>query len=120
MSDLQGSDVYRINDLIKTVKVRQLRAILKFASSSFPLIPSGPDTKGRHRAREERLQEGTLTLAGWSDATYGDLSQNGKCRLGYLIGITSSSLTGPCHVLHWTSKFTRKLVKCSLGGRFMH
>ena len=45
-----------------------------------------------------------------------DLSQNGKCRLGYLIGITSSPLTGPCHVLQWTSKFTRKLVKSSLGG----
>ena len=28
----------------------------------------------------------------------------------------SSSLTGPCHVLQWTSKFTRKLVKSSLGG----
>ena len=56
------------------------------------------------------------SLAGWSDAAYGDLSQNGKCRLGYLIGIMSSSLTGPCHVLQWTSKFTRKPVKSSLGG----
>ena len=28
----------------------------------------------------------------------------------------SSSLTGPCHVLQWASKFTRKLVKSSLGG----
>ena len=39
-----------------------------------------------------------------------------KVPLGYLIGIMSSSLTGPCHVLQWTSKFTRKLVKSSLGG----
>ena len=46
----------------------------------------------------------------------GDLSQNGKCRLGCLIGITSSSLSGPCHVAQWTSKFARKLVKSSLGG----
>ena len=53
---------------------------------------------------------------GWSDAAYGDLSQNGKCRLGYLIGIMSSSLTGPCHVLHWASKFTRKIAMRGMGG----
>ena len=62
------------------------------------------------------MHGGTLSLVGWSDAAYGDLSQNGRCRLGYLIGIMSSSLSGPCHVLQWTSKFTRKLVKSSLGG----
>ena len=28
----------------------------------------------------------------------------------------SSSLTGPCHVLQWASKSTRKLVKSSLGA----
>ena len=28
----------------------------------------------------------------------------------------SSPLSGPCHVLQWTSKFTRKLVESSLGG----
>merc|ERR1712215_449403 len=31
-------------------------------------------------------------------------------------GIHLSSLSGPCHILQWTSKFTRKLVKSSLGG----
>ena len=113
---MQGSDVYRINDLMGTVKAWQTRAILQFASSSFPLFRPGPDTKGRHRARGGGLHGGTLTLAGWSDAAYGDLSQNGKRRLGYLIGITSSSLAVPCHVLRWASKFTRKLAKSSLGG----
>ena len=57
-----------------------------------------------------------MTLVGWSDAAYGRLSEEGKCRLGYMIGLMSSSLSGPCHVLQWTSKFTRKLVKSSLGG----
>ena len=57
-----------------------------------------------------------MSLVGWSDAAYGDLSQNGKCRLGYLIGLMASSLTGPCHVLQWSSKFTRKLVRGSSGG----
>ena len=28
----------------------------------------------------------------------------------------SSTLNGPCHILQWASKFTRKLVKSSLGG----
>ena len=57
-----------------------------------------------------------MSLVGWSDAAYGRLSEEGRCRLGYIIGLMSSSLSGPCHVLQWTSKFTRKLVKSSLGG----
>ena len=40
----------------------------------------------------------------------------GKCRLELAIGLMSSSLTGPPHVLFRASKFTRKLVKSSLGG----
>ena len=62
------------------------------------------------------MHGGAMSLVGWSDAAYGDLTKNGKCRLGYLIGLMSSALSGPCHVLQWTSKFTRKLVKSSLGG----
>ena len=113
---LQGCDIYRINDLIKTVKVWQPRTVLKYASSSKPMFPPSGDALGRFRARGERLHKGTLTLVGWSDAAYGKLSEDGRCRLGYIIGLMSSSLSGPCHVLQWTSKFTRKLVKSSLGG----
>ena len=57
-----------------------------------------------------------MTLAGWSDAAYGTTTRMGKCRLGYLIGVTSTNLCGPCHIIQWTSKFTRKLVESSLGG----
>ena len=57
-----------------------------------------------------------MTLVGWSDAAYGNTSCMGKCRLGYLIGVMSANLRGACHVIQWTSKFTRKLVKSSLGG----
>ena len=57
-----------------------------------------------------------MSLAGAPDAACGYLSMNGKCRLGYLIGIMSSPhMTGPRHVPQWTSKFTRKLVKSRLG-----
>ena len=57
-----------------------------------------------------------MTLAGWSDAAYGDQSADGKCRLGYLIGLMPSSPLAPCHILQWISKFTRNLVKSSIGG----
>ena len=116
---LQGGDIYRINDLIKTIKLWQPRTVLKYESSSNPLFPPTGDSLGRFRARGERLHKGTLTLAGWSDAAYGGLSEEGRCRLGYIIGLMSSSLSlsGPCHVLQWTSKFTRKFVTGSLVGR---
>ena len=54
-----------------------------------------------------------MTLMVWSDAAYGGQSSLGKCRLGYVIGLMSPNLCGPCHR---TSEFTRKLVKSSLGG----
>ena len=36
--------------------------------------------------------------------------------MGCAIGLMSPSSTGPCQGLQWPSKFTRKLVKSSLGG----
>ena len=56
------------------------------------------------------------SLVGRADAAYGDQSTHGKCRLGYVVGLTSSTLRGPCHIIQWTSKFTRKMAKSSLGG----
>ena len=55
-------------------------------------------------------------IAGWSDAMYGDQAILTKCRLGYVIGLMSSTLRGPCYIIQWPSKFARKLVKSSLGG----
>ena len=55
-------------------------------------------------------------LVGWSDAAFGTHTQDGRCRLGYIIALMSSTLTGPVHILQWASKFTRKRVKSSLGG----
>ena len=118
VNDLQGSDIYRINAPIKTVEAEQPPAALN-ASSSFPLSPAGVGARGRRRSNGGRVRSGALSLVGWSGAAFGDLSRNGKCRLGYLIGIASSSPPGPCQVLQRASKFTRKLVKSSLGGRFM-
>ena len=36
--------------------------------------------------------------------------------MGYVIDLTSSNLCGPCHIIHRTSKLTRKLVNSYLGG----
>ena len=40
----------------------------------------------------------------------------GKCRFGYVIGLTSSTLSGPSHFLQWTSKFAGELANRSSGG----
>ena len=42
-------------------------------------------------------------------------STAGKCQLGYVIGLMSSTLKGPCHVRQRASKFARKMVKSSVG-----
>ena len=98
INELTGSDVYRINDLVKTVKTWQKATQLKYASSLKWDDPSG-----------------AMTLAGWSDAAYGNTTRMGKCRLGYIIGVTSSNFCGPCHIIQRAPKFARKLVKSSLG-----
>ena len=46
----------------------------------------------------------------------GSSRRMGKCQLGYVIGLTSSSLTGPRHVLQSTSRFIRKVAMSSAGG----
>ena len=74
------------------------------------------DKDGKTRQRRGKIHEGAETLGGWSDAAHADQSTTGKCRLGYVIGLMSSTLRGPRHIIQWTSKFTRKLAKCSLGG----
>ena len=71
---------------------------------------------GKIRRRNGKVHGGTLTLAGWSDTAYGDQPSTGKCRLGYVIGLTPSTLRGPCRIIQWTSKSNRKMVKSSLGG----
>ena len=58
----------------------------------------------------------TTSLVGWSDAAYGDLLTEGKCRLEVVIGLMFPSLTGQRRILRGASEFSRKVVKRSLGG----
>ena len=92
--------------------------MLKYASSSHPWKAPGwgDRVKGALRKGGERVHCVPMTLLGWYDAAYGGQSTEGKCRLGYVIGLMSSTLKCPCHISQWTSKFTRKMVKSSLGG----
>ena len=45
-----------------------------------------------------------------------DQYTEGRCRSGYVMGLTSSTLEGPRPILQRTFKYTRKLAKGSLGG----
>ena len=112
-----GVDVYRINDLVTTVKKWQPATVLKYVSSGKLDQGALAQRHGDVRHRKERINGNAIALAGWSDAAYEDQSSMGKCRLGYVIGLMSPNLRGPCHIIHWTSKFTRKLVVSSLGGQ---
>ena len=115
---LCGSDVHGINGLVRAAKAWQKAKVLRYASSSHPWKSLGRNDKlqGALQKRGEQVHGGSMTMVGWSDAAYGDQSTEGKCRLGYVIGLASSTLKGPCHILQWTSKFTRQMVKSSLGG----
>ena len=58
-----------------------------------------------------------MTSAGWEDvASDNQTKGGGRDRLRNVIGLASSTLRGPRHLLQWTSKFTRKLEKSSFGG----
>ena len=62
------------------------------------------------------MRSGSMSLGGWSDAAYGGQSTGGECRLGYVIGLASSTLSGPRYISQWTSKFNRKLEGSSPGS----
>ena len=64
----------------------------------------------------EKLHCGTSSLVEWPRAAHVNQLTEGKGRLGYAIGLMSSSLTGPRRALQWTSKSARKFVESSLGG----
>ena len=71
---------------------------------------------GRMRPRGKKIHSGAMFLVGWSHAAFGDQWAGGKYQLSYVIGLTSSSLTGPCHIIRRTSRVARKPVRGMLGG----
>ena len=110
----RGSDLYRINELVRAAKDWQRAAVLKYASPSHPwkTLGSGGRFEGVLRKRGERVHGGSMTIVGGSGAAYGDQWAEGKCRAGYVIGLFSR------RILQWASKFTREMKRSSLGGDF--
>ena len=117
LNSLEVVGIYRINDLIKTVKKRQQECTLKYSAglpTPAPRFLSCPDA-GWGQTRP--IHEDTMLLTGWSDAALGTHERDGRCRLEHLIALMSSTLTGPVRIPQWASRFTRKRVKSSLGGK---
>ena len=98
---LCGSDVYRIGELVRVAKEWQPATALMYASSSHPWKSLGRDDRSQAALpkRGEEVHGGSMTMEGWSGAGYGDQSTEGKCRLGYEIGLMPSTLKGPCRIL---------------------
>ena len=115
---LCGSHVYRFRELVRMVKNWQQAAAFKYASPSHPweALGWGHEANWPLRGRGARVHGGSTTLFGWSNAAYGGRSTEGTCRLGFLIGMMSPTLKGQRHISQRSSKFSRKIVKSSLGG----
>ena len=100
---LQGRDVYRINELMKTAKGCQQATVLKYVSSSQLGQGNLAQRDVEMRRRGGIIRGNTLALVGWSDAAYGVQPSLGKCRLGYVIGLMLPNLCAPCHYIQSTS-----------------
>ena len=70
---LRGSDVYRINELVRVVKDWQRATVLKYASPSYPREALGRGDKVEKGLRKggERVHYGSMTLVRWSHAAPG-------------------------------------------------
>ena len=115
-NSLQGSHVYRINDLAKTVKVWHEAAILQYKSTPLWEIYAWGADDGVMRKRGEKIPGGSMAPVVWSDAAYGDHSTVGERRLGHVIRLMPSALRGPCHIIQRAANFARDPFKISLGG----
>ena len=115
---LCGSDLHRIFEVVRVAKDSQQATALKYASASRLWKALGrSDRAGRAlRKRGERVHCGSSTLVGWSDASFGGQPAERKFRLGFAIGLMSSTLKGPCHISRRAPRFAQKMVKSIQGG----
>ena len=95
-----GSDVYRSgNGVAKSggVDVRNALSPVKWGGYSGEALDD-------MRKMGEKMHCGAMSVVDWWDAVSGDQSAGGKCRLGYVIGPMSSSVTGPFRTLQRSPK----------------
>ena len=117
VNSLQGSGIYRTNDLAGTTKEFREGAVSKNISISFHSEPIPGDAVAKVRPRGGEVHCGAISWVGWSDAGAGGRTKWGRRRLGYVIARAASTLRGPSHITQLFPKSTRKLVKSSLGGK---
>ena len=99
LKSLKVIDIYRINDLIKTVKKWQGECAMKYFAGLAKRARRSLSCLDGGWGKPRPIHEDTMLLVGWSDAAFGTLAKDGRCRLGYIIGLMSSTLTGPVHIL---------------------
>ena len=99
ITSLRSVDVFRINDLVKTVREWQPATVSK--NFAFGKMDQGSSARPRNDERhcKEKIHGDAMALVGWSDASYEDQSSLGTCRLGYNIGLMSPNLRGPRHLI---------------------
>ena len=87
--------MYRITGPVKTVKAWQQDTVLKYVST--PHLPTTVrgGSGGSARGREETMRCGATSLVGQSDSAFRDQLPEGRCRLGYVFGLMSSTPAGP-------------------------
>ena len=95
VNSLLGGNIYRINDMAKTVKESQQATVLKYASKSHSVSPVRGNIDARIRAKGEKVHCGMMTLAGCSDAPYEDQTSRGRSPPGNVIGLAPPTLRGP-------------------------
>ena len=54
--------------------------------------------------------------AEWSDGAFWGQGKGGNCRLEYMSGLLLAPLTGSCHFIHLSSRFSRCTVRSSFVG----
>ena len=101
VNSLQGSDVHRINDLVDIAKVWQRATVPKCGPCSHVGKPGRGSEEGEMRRRSGAIHSESMTPEGWSDAAYGEQPALGKCRLGNVIGLMSSTLRVPFFITQW-------------------
>ena len=75
---LQGCDVYRINESVKTAKERQQATVLKYVPSSQLGQENLALRDAKMRRCRGKIHGDSMTLLGWSDAALGYQSSSGE------------------------------------------
>ena len=96
----QGCNVYRINEVVLTVKERRKATALQYASSSLPWKSLGGSGKSKDDAcdRGRMMPCGFTPHVGWLDAAYGGPVDGGGAPIGLCdrLSVMGAERPAPC------------------------